>query len=91
MPRIMLTAGMLIPRILALLLLVGGWFGGLFSSMVWPILGVIFLPTTLMWYGIVYHWFNGQWGVVAVGGLVVAALIDIGPAAAQRRTRLAKV
>ena len=44
------------PRILILALwFFSTWFGGVFDSLLWPILGFIFAPTTLLWYSAVQH------------------------------------
>jgi hypothetical protein len=63
------------------------WFRGLFDSPLYPIVGFIFLPTTLLWYTAVQHWFGGQWTVWPVVGLVVALAIDVSPASGRRRQR----
>jgi len=39
------------------------WFDGLFTNSMWPILGFIFLPTSLLWYTVVLHWFGGVWSL----------------------------
>lgn len=31
------------------------------ATLLWPILGFYFLPTTLLWYSAVQHWLGGQW------------------------------
>jgi hypothetical protein len=62
-----------------------GWFDGLFPTLLWPVLGWIFLPTTLLWYSAVQHWYGGQWTPWPVIGLVVALLIDGSPASRLRR------
>jgi hypothetical protein len=90
MPCFILTLGLMIPRLLAVVLLIAGWFAPVFTTILWPILGIVFMPTTLIWYGFVHHYLGGDWGIVAIGGLVIAILIDIGPAAGQRKTRVAK-
>jgi len=51
----------------------------------WPLLGFIFLPTTLLWYTAVQHWFGGQWTLGPVVGLVIALAIDVSPARRRRR------
>jgi hypothetical protein len=51
----------------------------------WPVLGFVFLPTTLLWYTAVQHWFAGQWTFWPVVGLVVALLVDLSPAGGRRR------
>jgi hypothetical protein len=56
------------------------WFNGMFNTLLWPILGFIFLPTTFLWYSAVLRFFNGQWSTVPIVGVVVALLIDVAPA-----------
>ncbi len=74
------------PRIVIVLLwLFTHWFRGIFSTALWPILGFLFLPTTLLWYTVVVHWFGGQWTFWPVVGLVIALAIDVSPARKGRR------
>jgi hypothetical protein len=74
------------PRlVVALLWLFSRWFEGVFPSVLWPILGFVFLPTTLLWYTAVQHWFAGQWTLWPIVGLVFALLIDLSPAKGRRR------
>lgn len=61
-----------------------GWLNGLFSTLPWPILGFVFLPTTLLWYSAVQH-YGGQWTLWPIVGLVVALLIDSSPVGGRRR------
>ena len=76
------------PRTVVILLwFLSDWFFGVFDSLLWPILGLVFLPTTLLWYSAVENWFAGQWGVVPIVGIVVALLIDTSPAQARRRRK----
>ena len=72
---------------IALLWFFTTWFRGMFDTLLWPILGVVFLPTTLLWYTAVHHWFGGQWSLWPIIGLVVALLIDISPAGGRRRPK----
>jgi hypothetical protein len=77
---------LLTPRLgIALLWFFSTWFVGLFPSVLWPIVGFVFLPTTLLWYSAVQHWFGGMWTLWPIVGLVVALLIDLSPAPASRR------
>jgi hypothetical protein len=86
MPCLLAIVALVTPRLLvALLWLFGRWFDGMFTSVLWPILGFIFLPTTLLWYTAVQHWFQGQWTVWPIVGLVLALMIDISPAKGRRR------
>jgi hypothetical protein len=80
MPCFLVVLALLTPRlVVALLWFFTHWFQGLFNTLLWPILGFIFLPTTLLWYSAVHHWFGGAWTLWPVVGLVVALLIDLTP------------
>jgi hypothetical protein len=86
MPCLFAIFALAAPRLaVALLYFFTRWFDGLFDTLLWPILGFIFLPTTLLWYTAVQHWFNGQWTLWPIVGLVVALMIDISPAGGKRR------
>ena len=86
MPCFLVLLAFATPRlVVALLWLFSHWFEGIFPSALWPILGFVFLPTTLLWYTAVQHWFAGQWTLWPVVGLVVAILIDLSPARGRRR------
>jgi hypothetical protein len=62
------------------------WFDGVFDSLLWPLLGFLFLPTSTLWYAAVAHWFGGAWTVIPVLGMGVAVLIDLSPASGRRGT-----
>jgi hypothetical protein len=86
MPCLFALLALLTPRLVIVLLwLFTRWFEGLFPSLLWPLLGFLFLPTTLLWYTAVQHWFAGQWTLWPVVGLVVALVIDVSPASGRRR------
>ncbi len=83
---ILVLIALITPRLLIILLwLFTHWFRGLFETALWPILGFLFLPTTLLWYTMVQHWFGGQWTLWPVVGLVIALMIDVSPASRRRR------
>lgn len=85
MPCLVVLVGLMVPRLLILgLWFLTDWFHGLFDTLLWPVLGFVFLPTTLLWYSAVQHWFGGEWTLVPVAGLVVALLIDVSPARGRR-------
>lgn len=85
MPCLFAVFALVTPRlVIALLWFFTNWFNGVFNSILWPILGFIFLPTTLLWYSAVQHWFGGQWTLWPIVGLVVALVIDVSPARARR-------
>jgi hypothetical protein len=86
MPCLLAILALVTPRLLvALLWFFSRWFDGIFTSVLWPVLGFIFLPTTLLWYTAVHHWFQGQWTLWPIVGLVLALMIDISPAGGRRR------
>jgi hypothetical protein len=86
MPFLLVLLALATPRVVVFLLwFLTGWFNGLFQSLLWPVLGLVFLPTTLLWYSAVQHWYGGQWTLWPVVGIVVALVIDCSPAGGLRR------
>jgi hypothetical protein len=85
MPCLLTLLALFTPRVVILLLwFFTTWFTGLFDTLLWPILGFLFLPTTLLWYTAVQHWFAGEWTLWPIVGLVVALAIDVSPAGGRR-------
>jgi hypothetical protein len=90
MPCLLAIFALLTPRlVIALLWFFTTWFSGIFTTLLWPILGIIFLPTTLLWYTMVIHWFGGVWTFWPIVGIVIALMIDLSPASSRRRPRRA--
>jgi hypothetical protein len=86
MPCFFVLLALAVPRLaIALLWFITDWFHGLFDGVLWPILGFVFLPTTLLWYTAVQHWFGGAWTLWPIVGIVVALLIDLAPARGRQR------
>lgn len=86
MPCVLALLALVTPRLVVVLLwLFTNWFTGMFDTALWPILGLVFLPTTLLWYSAVQHWFAGAWSLWPVVGLVMALVIDVSPAKRGRR------
>lgn len=86
MPCFLAALALLTPRLAVVLLwYFTHWFDGLFFSLLWPIVGFVFLPTTLLWYSAVHHWFGGAWTLGPVVGLLLALVIDLAPAREHRR------
>jgi hypothetical protein len=82
---VLVLLALVAPRVVVVLLwFFTHWFDGLFASLLWPILGLLFLPTTLIWYTIVRNWFGGVWGTAAVVGLVITLVIDVSPFGGRR-------
>jgi hypothetical protein len=86
MPVLLGCLALITPRlVIVLVYLFSNWFSGLFASVLWPILGFLFLPTTLLWYTAVQHWFGGQWTIVPIIGIVIALAMDVSPAGSRKR------
>ena len=85
MPCVVVLLALITPRLaIALLWLFSNWFAGMFVNLLWPILGFLFLPTTLLWYSAVQHWFGGEWTLWPIVGLVIALIFDLSPASGRR-------
>ena len=88
MPCLFVVFALFTPRlVIALLYFLSTWFKGIFDTALWPILGFIFLPTTLLWYTAVQHWWAGVWSFWPIVGIVIALMIDLSPASHRRRRR----
>ena len=79
MPCALALIALLFPRILiAVLWIFTNWFNGVFSSLLWPVLGFIFLPVTMLWYSVVINQFGGVWSITNIIVMVLAIAIDMG-------------
>ena len=79
MPCALALIALLFPRILiAVLWIFTNWFNGVFSSLLWPVLGFIFLPVTMLWYSVVINNFGGVWNITNIIVMVLAIAIDMG-------------
>ena len=88
MPCLFTVIALAAPRLVILVLwLFSSWFAGIFAAALWPVLGFVFLPTTLLWYTAVQHWWAGQWTLWPIVGLVLALMIDVSPAGGRRRKK----
>jgi hypothetical protein len=86
MPCLLLLFALATPRLVIVVLwLFTSWFRGIFAIALWPVMGFLFLPTTLLWYTAVQHWFHGAWTFWPVVGLVIAVATDVSPARGRRR------
>ena len=85
MPCLLAIFALAAPRLVIVVLwFLTNWFQGLFDNILWPVLGFVFLPTTLLWYTAVQHWLGGQWTLWPVVGLVVTLVMDLSPASGRR-------
>jgi hypothetical protein len=88
MPCLLALIALATPRLVIILLwLFSNWFKGLYPTLLLPVLGFIFLPTTLLWYTAVQHWWHGVWSFWPIVGIVIALVIDVSPASHRRRRR----
>ena len=79
MPCIVVLIALLFPRILIVVLwLFTDWFSGIFTTVLWPILGFFFLPVTTLWYSVVMHQYGGVWTTTNIILMVLAIVIDMG-------------
>lgn len=86
MPLILAIFTLYAPRVVvALTWLFSNFFESAMINMLFIILGFIFMPTTLLWFAAVQHWFGGQWTLIPIVGIVASVLIDISPAHTYRR------
>ncbi|RMF56968.1 MAG: hypothetical protein D6746_11750, partial [Bacteroidetes bacterium] len=74
-----------VPRVvIAVLWFFTSWFDGLFHSLLWPILGFLLAPTTLLWYSVVQNVYDGVWGFWQIVVLVIAIMLDLSPGAGRK-------
>jgi hypothetical protein len=86
MPCLLVFVALALPRALIIgLWLLTDWFAGVFDTVLWPLLGFLFMPTTLLWYSAVQNWYGGEWGIGQIVGVVIAVLIDTSPGHSRRR------
>lgn len=86
MPCLLALFALFVPRVVIVVVwLFSTWFEAAFNTILWPILGFIFLPTTLLWYSVVVNVYDGQWSILPVVGMVIALLIDLSPASGRNR------
>ena len=79
MPCFVAAIALLFPRVLiAVLWFFTNWFTGVFDNILWPLLGFIFLPVTMLWYSVVIKQFGGQWTTGNIIIMVIAVVIDMG-------------
>ena len=86
MPCLLALLALALPRVtIAGLWFFSTWFRGVFDTWLWPLVGFLFAPFTLLWYSVVHNWYGGVWGTWQIVGLVVAILLDLSPSSGRRR------
>ncbi len=75
---IFLVVGIFLPRLAAVILyFFSNWFMGVFSTWLWPVLGFLFMPYTMLWYSVVMNISHGVWGFWNILFLVIAICMDL--------------
>lgn len=88
MPCFVALIALFAPRIvIAGLYFLSDWFDGLFASILWPLLGFLFAPFTLLWYSVVVKFYGGEWGLLQIAGLILALALDFSPGLSKRQRR----
>ena len=88
MPCLVALIALITPRLVIVgLWLLSDWFTGLFETLLWPVVGFIFAPTTLLWYSAVEHWFGGEWGTLQIIGVIFTLMIDFSPASGKKKKK----
>jgi len=86
MPCLFALVALILPRFtIAYLWFLTNWFTGVFNSFLWPILGFIFAPTTMLWYSVVVNVFEGTWGTFQIIVLILAILTDMSPSTGKKK------
>ncbi len=86
MPCLAVLIALIAPRVFIVILwFFTTWFRGVFDHMMWPVLGFVFLPTTMLWYSAVQNFYNGTWGGLQILLLIVAVVIDGSPLGGKRK------
>lgn len=86
MPFLFVLAAILLPRgVIVFAWITSGWFDGIFETLLWPILGFLFAPLTMLWYSVVVRVYGGNWDTLQIVILVIAVLIDMSPSARKRK------
>ena len=78
MPCLLGLGALFFPRVILVLIWIFSDYLNIFSSIIWPILGLIFLPLTTLAYAWAFHSGDGSITAVGIVAIVIAVLIDLG-------------
>lgn len=84
MPILLIFFGLLVPRVVLVLAGLGGTFAGVWQSMLWPVLGFLFMPYTTLAYGMAHAYGGGLHGVW-LALLIVGVCLDMGASGESAR------
>jgi hypothetical protein len=86
MPIFFALIALIVPRgLIFFVWLLTDWFTGVFDSVIWPVLGFLIAPVTLLWYSVVVNVYGGEWDTLQIVVLVISVLIDFSPSARKRK------
>lgn len=78
MPCLLGCLAIIAPRlVIILLILFSGYMGSAYETLLWPLLGFIFLPLTTLAYAFAINSAGSVTGIYAVA-MVLAVLVDLG-------------
>jgi hypothetical protein len=88
MPCLLIIFSIFFPRVIMIgIALFTSWFSAAFHTMLWPILGFLFMPYTTLAYmaAMLNNHHNASGGWLAL--IIIAALVDLGGQGGSARTR----
>ena len=77
MTVIAVIAGIIFPRIVAVLLYFNSWFNNCFEGILWPLIGFLLMSRTMLWLSYIISIYQNYWGWWQWTVLVFAVLADL--------------
>ena len=95
MPCLLGCLALIFPRVVIVLLVIfSDYLGQAYQSLLWPLLGFVFMPLTTLAYAWAWHGTGGHISGLHLVAVVIAVLVDLGiiggNAGAARNKRSAK-
>ena len=88
MPCLAILFALGFPRLtLVALWLFSDWFDAAYDGILYPLLGLLFAPLTVIWYAVVLTYFSGEWTIGSIVGMVTAVGLDFGLLGGSARGR----
>ena len=84
MPILLILIGLLAPRVTLLIAGCAGAFTGVWQTLLWPILGFLFMPYTTLAYGIALAYGGGVQGIW-LALLILGVVLDLGTSGESAR------
>lgn len=79
MPCVLGCAALFFPRLIIVLVVIfSDYIGQAYQTVLWPLLGFIFMPLTTLAYAWAWHSGGGSVSGVGLAVVIVAAIIDLG-------------